>query len=247
MIDIANESLASLALPPETLASNWTVNPFGQARLLSRFREKIAANQVDSLIPTHPAPWTKELHAKYTGIFGRINRQIFGKSAARGFNSLLASMALAWMSGVPLPAIIDNKIKYLTRNKKHVNVDSTIRNMFEFVEDTLRFKYVQLGRAYVDLLRFALEEANLKQHARAVYDFPLALELGVSSIAGQAFVELGLSRITAATIEGLIPHSNPSVERAREWLSGLKIGDLKVSRMIWDELKRKELVENADS
>jgi hypothetical protein len=147
------------------------------------------------------------------------------------------------MNGVPLSVIIEKKIKYKTETKSSVNIDSTIREVFDFIEDTLRFKYVQLGRAYVDLLRFSLREAGLEQQANGVYDFPLALELGVSSVAGQAFVELGLSRITASTLEGLIPDSNPSVDRARRWLSNLKFGDLSVSKMIWDELKRKDLVE----
>src|SRR5258708_34043464 len=38
-----------------------------------------------------------------------------------------------------------------------------------------------------------------------VYPFALALELGVSTEAGTAYVELGLSRIAAAALEGLAP------------------------------------------
>ena len=109
----------------------------------------------------------------------------------------------------------------------------------------LRFKYVQLGRAYVDLLSYAFREAGRTNEARSVYDFPLALELGVATAAGQAFIELGLSRISAATLEPLIPDSKASVERARQWLSGLKYGDFKLSRVIWDELSRKGLVTTA--
>ncbi|XHR30868.1 MAG: DEAD/DEAH box helicase [Chthoniobacteraceae bacterium] len=247
LVEIAAESFKSLKLPAETLASNWTVNPYGQARLLKRFREKITAGDVESLIPAHPVPWSKALVSRYVGIFSRLNREIFGKSASAKFNNLLTSMSLDWMGGKPLPVIIEKRLKYLTKENGSLNPDSAIRKVFEFMEDTLRFKYVQLGRAYVDLLRVALREANLEQQARAVYDFSLALELGVSSVAGQAFVELGLSRITAATLEGLIPDSNPSVERAREWLAGLESGDLKVSRVIWDELKRKEYVEKTVS
>ncbi len=243
LVDYAKKSFALLGLPNEAMAVNWTVSPFGQARLLKRFREKIKLGEVDSLMPIHPVPWTTALHARYTQIFARLNREIFGGKSPGKFNSLLASMSIAWMSGVPLPVIIDKRIKYKKEAKRSINIDSSIREVFDFVEDTLRFKYVQLGRAYVDLLRFSLREAGLEQQANAVYDFPLALELGVSSVAGQAFVELGLSRITASTLESLIPDSNPSVDRARKWLSDLKVGDLAVSKVIWDELKRKELVE----
>ena len=146
------------------------------------------------------------------------------------------------MSGHSLPRIIDARIAWEKKNKVKVKPDSVIRNVFEFIEDQLRFKYVQLGRCYVDLVRFALREADEEDLAKSVYDFPLALELGVSSVAGQAFIELGLSRITSAALEGKIPDSNPSVEAAREWLANLNFKGSKLSQVIWDELQRKGLV-----
>lgn len=73
-------------------------------------------------------------------------------------------------------------------------MDRAVREVFDFVEDNLRFKYVQLGKAYIDLLRQALIENNQEKKSEEIYDFPLSLELGVSSIAGQVFIELGLSR-----------------------------------------------------
>lgn len=245
LVEVATEAFAGLNLPPEAVAMNWMVNPFGQARLLKRFREKIQAGEIDDLIPVHPAPWTQTIYRRYVGIYSRLNREIYGASASPKFNNSLASISLAWMRGEPLPVIIDKKIKYLEGKKvdgRKVNIDSAVRKVFEFVEDVLRFKYVQLGRAYIDLLRFAFEEAGLKNEARGIYDFPLALELGVSTVAGQAFIELGLSRISASALEGLIPDSNPSAEKAREWLSSLTGNEFKLSRVIWDELARKGLL-----
>ncbi|CAJ1240036.1 hypothetical protein JRT27AECX_JRT27AEC_00615 [Escherichia coli] len=63
-------------------------------------------------------------------------------------------------------------------------MDRAVREVFDFVEDNLRFKYVQLGKAYIDLLRQALIENNQEKKSEEIYDFPLSLELGVSSIAG---------------------------------------------------------------
>lgn len=244
LVAAAEEAILELGLPVEALAINWMVNPFGQSRLLKRFQEKIAEGKVEDLIPTPPSPWTKAVYSRYVGIFGRINRQINGKPGSRGFNNLLASVALSWMNGDPLPKIISKKVAYLEKNKEKVNIDSAIRGVFEFVEDILRFRYVQLGRAYVDLLRHALKEANLEELSKSVYDFPLALELGVSSVAGQAFIELGLSRISAATLESLIPDSNPTVERVKLWLAALNGNELGISAVMWAELLRKGLVKD---
>lgn len=242
LISAAEHAINEIDLPNTALSINWTVNPFGQARLLKRFREKIRDGEADDLIPVHPTPWSKSIHSRYVSIFSRLNREIFGRSASSKFNNRLASDALAWMGGQPLPVIIGKRIAFVNKQKGNVKVDTQVREVFDFIEDTLRFKYVQLGRCYVDLLRFALEEAEMPDAAKSVYDFPLALELGVSSTAGQAFVELGLSRITSATLEALIPDSTPTVDRAREWLSGLSETGSKLSRVIWEELLRKGLV-----
>lgn len=247
----ATKAFEALGLPAEAMMVNWTVNPFGQARLLNRFREKIKAGDADELIPVHPSAASatdlKRINTRYVGIFSRINKHIVGKNHSK-FSNKLASVGLNWMRGYPLPLIIKEAIKFEssktseTGSGKKANYDAIIRKVFEFVEDTLRFKYVQLGRAYVDLLRFALTEAKMEDKARSVYDFPLALELGVSSVAGQAFIELGLSRITSSALESLIPDSDPSVETARKWLSGLTGKEFPLSKVIWGELNRKQLI-----
>lgn len=242
LVSAAEAAFHALDLPIEALSINWTVNPFGQARLLKRFREKIKDGKADDLIPVHPVPWSRSIYSRYLGIFSRLNREIFGKSASPKFNNRLASDALAWMGGKPLPVMIGKRISYAQTQRSNVKIDTQVRGVFDFIEDTLRFKYVQLGRCYIDLLKFALEEAELHDAAKSVYDFPLALELGVSSIAGQAFVELGLSRITSATLEALIPDSKPTVDRAREWIAGLSEVGSKLSHVIWEELLRKGLV-----
>lgn len=55
-------------------------------------------------------------------------------------------------------------------------MDRAVREVFDFVEDNLRFKYVQLGKAYIDLLRQALIENNQEKKSEEIYDFPLSLE-----------------------------------------------------------------------
>lgn len=241
LIQAAEKIVEKLALPSEILESNWTVNPFGQARLLARFRVLIAEGRAHELLPQHPSG---DVFDSYVQVFARINKYILGISYA-GFNKKLATIGLAWMRGAPLPFLIGKSIELAQKNKKtnrEVNVDTHVRGTFDFVEDKLRFEYVQLGKAYVDLLRFALHEQKFEAEANSVFDFPLALELGVSSVAGQAFIELGLSRVTASLLQDLIPDSNPTLARAKSWLASLRTEDLKLSKIIFQELVQKGLV-----
>ncbi|WP_320338459.1 DEAD/DEAH box helicase [Enterobacter asburiae] len=234
------QSLNSLDLPHEMLAINWTVDPFGQERIYKRFIEVIKSGGADGLIPRHPSG---DVYQVYVGIFSRINKYILNNNSAK-FSRYLTTMSLNWMRGKSLPEIISLTIKHKKSNSKDgsVNVDRTVREVFEFIEDNLRFKYVQLGRAYVDILRIALMNCDLADKVREIYDFPLSLELGVSSIAGQVFIELGLSRITASYLEGMMPNSNPSLDEAINWIRNIDPKSLEIPLIILRELESKSLI-----
>ncbi|WP_277050119.1 helicase-related protein [Caballeronia mineralivorans] len=245
LIEAAQEAQQALDLPANILESNWTVSPFGQARLLRRFRALIKEGRAKELVPRHPSG---DVLSNYVRIFARVNKYILGVSV-HNFNKKLALVGLSWMRGAPLPVLIKKSIEIANGKKKGnrtVNVDSQVRGTFEFVEDQLRFQYVQLGKAYIDLLRFALLEDNLEQEANSIFDFPLALELGVCSAAGQSFVELGLSRVTASLLQDLLPDSNATPARARSWLKSIDASGLQLSSIIQRELREKGLLAEGD-
>ena len=105
------------------------------------------------------------------------------------------------------------------------------------IEDVVRFQYVQLGRAYIDVLAFALEEAGLDQLKAQIFDFPLALELGVATPSAWSFMELGLSRIAATALAPHFPDSNLTVNQARVWLKELNVEQLQLNPLILSELE----------
>ncbi|MFP9471345.1 DEAD/DEAH box helicase [Pectobacterium brasiliense] len=240
-IEIAvQHSLESLEIPRNVLSLNWTVDPFGQERLYNRFIQKIKEGKADELIPRHPSG---DVYANYVGVFSRINKYILNNNTSK-FSNYLTSMALNWMRGKSLPEIINLSIKKKKEkgSTRPINVDRTVREVFDFVEDNLRFKYVQLGKAYIDLLRQALIDNNLVHKSGEIYDFPLSLELGVASIAGQTFIELGLSRISASYLENIIPNSNPSPQAAKDWLKNNDYETLDLPLTIYRELEDKGLL-----
>lgn len=128
------------------------------------------------------------------------------------------------------------------RPPKPLDVNGVIRNTFELIEDVIRFQYVQLGKAYVEILALALRHTGHEERVKDIFDFPLALELGVATRSGWSFMELGLSRIAASALQPHFPDSNLSVPRAREWLRSLDLESLRLSGVIVDELRRLKLV-----
>lgn len=260
LVEAAQESAISLALPPKILTDNWMINPFGQRRLYDRIVEKIRNEDFETLIPINPH---EKLAPKvYAAIFNRIQRTITGNGG--NFGALVSTIAMQWMKGEPYPLIIARAIlkkkrayekaleeynlqkelepKSKSRPPKSVNPNSVIRQTFDLIEDQVRFQYVQYGKCYVDLLRLALETEGREDLVEQIFDFSLALELGISTGSGRAFIELGLSRISATVLEKIYPNTNLTVNEAGIWLRNLDVEALQLSAVIVEELKRLNLL-----
>lgn len=257
------EALASAAasayeaidLPDHILADNWTIDPFGLKRLYDNLLEKIEEGRVSELLPMNPkdAP-----NGFYEQLFGRIVEQVNGESWK--FGALAGRLAVDWMKGIPYPEMLGRWISRQRKSEirkaeqalkdgknpaKPKTLDALIRDAFDLIEQTVRFQFVQLGKAYRDLLLLALRESGNAHLVPKVFDFALALELGISSKAGTAYVELGLSRIAASALERLSPTDTPlTVEAARALLRSLNLESAKLSPIIETELRRLALIKN---
>ncbi|WP_199084479.1 DEAD/DEAH box helicase [Bosea sp. ASV33] len=250
-----------VALPASLLATNWTVDPFGLRRLYDDMLEKATTGDALSLMPVNPLEGTAS--TSYSSIFARIDREV--NQGSENFARLVSGVALDWMRGLPYPVLLakavrrqerrNDKRREANRIKREQNprsrvrdpgkivVDDVIRREFDLIEDQVRFRFVQLGKAYVDILAMVLREADQDQMVGNIYDFPLALELGISTKSGWSFMELGLSRIAAAALQSEFPDSRLTPDAARNWLAGIPdIGALHLGPIIVEELERLRLI-----
>jgi hypothetical protein len=238
-----------LGLPESVLTSSWMVDPVALASLLRRLRQGVEKGEFGKLVPVNPST---NSYAVYNSIIRRLYKHLGGLNLTgeegrktRGYVSHVTVTALKWMRGEPLTQLVREAVKFqlskarqsAKQNPDQAVIDTAIRNMFVLVEQTIRFKLVQWAKAYVDLLRFALAEAGRDDLVSQVYDFSLALELGVSTTTGRSLVEFGLSRITASAIAELITDSSLTPDQVRTWirdqpedllhrLSGLVVAEL---------------------
>lgn len=253
----ANQAYVNLDLPEHILAENWTIDPFGLKRLYNNILEKIAEEEIDKLLPMNPQDAPSGF---YEALFGRIVMHVNGDS--RNFGALAGRLAVDWMKGIPYPEMLGRWISRRRKSEqrkaeeaemegrtppKPKTLDALIYSAFELIENTVRFQFVQLGKAYRDLLLHALRQTNNSELVPKVFDFALALELGISSKAGTAYVELGLSRIAASALERLSPTDGPlTAQDARKLLRDLNVEQAKLSPIIITELRRLGLV-NVDA
>ncbi|AON53133.1 DEAD/DEAH box helicase [Herbaspirillum seropedicae] len=250
----ASTAYEHINLPDHILADNWTIDPFGLKRLYDNLLEKIEEGRIAELLPVNP----KEADSGfYEAIFGRIVTQVNNESWK--FGALAGRLAVEWMKGIPYPEMLGRWISRRRTSEekaaaqaieegktpaKPKTVDALIRDAFDLIEETVRFEFVQLGKAYRDLLLQALRKTGNEELVPKVFDFALALELGISSKIGAAYVELGLSRIAASALERLSPTDGPlTAMEARKLLRELNVAEAKLSPIIVSELRRLGLIE----
>lgn len=256
----ARAALTELGLPSAVLTSSWMVDPVALASLLTRQKELIRKGEFSKLMPVNPA---SDAYTVYNSIIRRMYKHLGGMTLsgeegkkARGFVNHVTVTALSWMRGDPLTKLVRDAVKYRVSVAKQgprlkpeqAIVDAAIREMFTLIEQTIRFKLVQWAKAYVDLLKFALEAEGRPEMVAQVYDFSLSLELGVSTKTGRSLVEFGLSRITASAIAALITDSSLPPDKVKAWigaqppemlskLSGLIIAELRAKELLGSELE----------
>ena len=252
--DSASLALTQLGLPPAVLTSSWMVDPVALASLLKRQRELIRKGEFKKLLPVNPAT---DSYTVYNSIIRRMYKHLGGMTLsgdegkkARSFVNHVVVTALSWMRGAPLTQLVQEAVKYRVSVSKQgarakseqAVVDGAIRAMFTLIEQTIRFRLVQWAKAYVDLLKFALEAEGRPDMIPLVYEFSLALELGVSTKTGRSLVEFGLSRVTASAVAGLITDSSLTPDKVKAWIRAQPEEMLsKLSSLIVAELRAKNL------
>jgi hypothetical protein len=252
----ASKSAAKLLnLPDEILSSNWTIDPFGQRRLYDLIVSEIKAGKVTQLIPVNPVSSAIDPYPAYVIIFNYIAKAIYRSDG--NFGSFLALYAIPWMKGVPYPVFVSKAVKHeekriaqLKTEKARnapVNVAKVVRSVFDTIENIVRFKYVQYGKVYIDLLSLALRNEGYESLVPTIFDFSLALELGIGTETGKSYIELGISRITAAELQKRFPNSALKVSEAREKLWNMDVEGAGFNPVIVRELLELGLIPPQES
>jgi hypothetical protein len=225
------------------------------ASLLNRLREGVRKKELVKLIPINPS---FDSYKVYQSIFRRLYKHLGGAKLSgeegkgtSGYINYVVVTSLAWMRGSPLTQLVNEAVKFKlsaarkpkSKAPEQAIVDGAIRDMFMTIEQVVRFKLVQWAKAYVDLLKFVLLEQGHPERAAEVYDFSLALELGVSTMTGRSLVEFGLSRITASAVAGLITDSSLTPDKVKEWIRAQPEDMLsQLSGLVLAELRAKDLL-----
>jgi len=186
-----------LTLPVEVVRQSPNLSPHRQQSLHAALLAKAGTDKatVRTLIPAHPRE--SGAYASYSSLLRLCHTHLLGLPESHGSHRYHALMAVFWMSGDPLPKIIDNAINY----DKKKSSRAVIRNTLETIEKVIRFEVVRLMSCYCAVLLQVLDEIGLPEMAGSVPPISLYLEVGASDRSMISFMGLGLSRVAAAILE----------------------------------------------
>lgn len=258
LCNASQEASDELSLPANVLSANWTIDLFALDGLMSFLVSCLKNGELEGLIPKNPSDLGKHSIVHYRDIFNVLFRYV--KGFGGNYGGYVARIAVRWMEGKPYPVILKYEIKskrddiqkrrdienmyvrtvkdYKAKRIGDLNPSKVIKDTFDTIEDVIRFQLVQMGKAYIDILTYVMAENGLSHRVPEIFDFSLALELGVSTIAGRAFLELGLSRIAAAELQRIVPDSDLDVAAARKLIIDFDHTPYSLSQVIVDEIAR---------
>lgn len=256
--DAAEKASEELLLPQHIIEGNWTLDLFALDSLMEYLVGRLNAGTIESVVPKSPADLGKAAFSHYKEIFNILFKYI--KGFDKNFGGYVARIAVRWMEGKPYPFILNyeitsaNRLVTKKRNMERLslmaddrykvkviadaNPSKVIKKAFDTIEDVVRFQLVQMGKAYNDILIHVFNDNGLTHRVSEIFDFALALELGLSTNTGRAFLELGLSRIAASELQKVFPNSNLDISSARENLLGFDPSPHRLSPIILAEIDK---------
>jgi hypothetical protein len=177
-------------LPNQLYIDNIYIHPARLEDLADQFR---SSGSVTKWIPPNP-----NARGSYEGLLPafQLLEMVFFRTGFKTYK-YDTFLALQWMQGLSLKALIENKIRRNEASGDIDRVNELIRELFDELENRLRFKYVKYMKVYADVLRAILVQEHREADLESIPPIHLFLEYGASSLTLINLIALGLSRTSA--------------------------------------------------
>jgi hypothetical protein len=207
--------LAKVDLPSRIISRHPGVSAVALQAMLTYFQGRKGA--VEELLPSGPE--SDDAYPRLIAIFYRINREMTVAFFPPGSIPVYALITIEWMRGLPLGQIIRRRIAYLEEHNRSYNIAAVIRDTMRDVEEVARFRAPKYLSAYLDVLRFHLQQIGREELLTGNLDFDLYLEFGVATKTLLSLIGLGLSRTSAVALNDYLGDDALSEDQIFLWLS----------------------------
>ncbi|MDK1492958.1 DEAD/DEAH box helicase [Sinorhizobium sp. 7-81] len=224
-----------ITLPAHVLRRSPSISPHKQQDLY-RVLERMAAGdraKARALIPAHPRE--SGAYDSYAAVLKLCNMHLVGLPETDRRHRFQALMATFWMSGEPLPRIIERQI---IRGGAEAKSRKIIRDVLDAIEKIVRFEAVRLLSCYCGVLLQLFEDIGMPDLATSVPPISLYLEVGASDRTMISLIAVGLSRASAAILNDAAVDKNMDVAAAKNWLKTRPLEVYGLSPLLLEEANR---------
>lgn len=236
LISALREVVNATKIDRLTIESSPTVSIHRQDALYGRISQSVDKRGVSYVMPKHPLDGNA--YQSYVGAIKRLHDEVLKYPKTEKSHTYYAQLVRRWMSGMPLPRIIDGSYDYRVRNGQNPNIASVIRATLDEIEKDLRYKYVRLFSCYNAVLSQVLRDKSLDAHLGSIPALPMFLEMGACSTTMISFMGLGLSRFTAGKLSGLARRTDMIQSEARSWIRRQQVQSLDIPQASAREIAR---------
>ncbi len=221
------------------LSQSPTVSIHRQQALYDRIEKSLRSRGPAYVIPKHPLDG--QSYPSYVACIKRCHDEVLKYSKSDNSHRYYALIIKRWMSGQPIPQIVDASYKYKIEKGQNPSIATVIRVVLREIENDLRFKYVRLFSCYNSVLEQVLRDNGRSDLVESIPAIPMYLEVGACSTSMLSFMGLGLSRFTSNKLRSLPRRQDMSQSEARNWIRSQDVDALNLPLASIREIKRLRL------
>lgn len=221
----------SIELPDDILKKHYTIHPKKLNKLYEFFKN---TNNLLQWVPKQV--FLNRTNERLKSIFQKINEILLNNyNTQYTVHSLYAS---SWIHDKPLSEIIKDNHEYYLKNNPNRTINTSIRESLKTIESEIRFKYVLYTGAYLDILKYVMEERELDYDIESIPNLPLYLECGSADPLVINLISLGLSRLTSIKLKKskLFSCDEPTATNCFKKLKNLNIDMLDIPNVCKQEI-----------
>lgn len=191
-----------IELSEEIIKKHYTIHPKRLNALYNFFKQE---EKLEDWLPKNvfikkkDYPYEDGTYERLLKIFQKIDELILNRQNQTYTKYTL--LAFSWIHDNLLHEIIEKNHDFNLKKEPDRTINTTIREVLEILESHVRFEYVVYTGAYLDILKYVIEEKRLTIDLEHIPNLPLHLECGSADPLVINLLSLGLSRLTSIKLK----------------------------------------------
>lgn len=230
----------NLELSNEIIKKHYSIHPKRLNNLYNFFKNESNLLQwipKNVFIKKKNYPYEDGTYERLLKIFQKIDEILINRHNQQ--YTKFTPLASSWIHDNLLQEIIESNHTFNLKKEPNRTINTTIREVLKILESNIRFEYVLYTGAYLDILKYVIEERKIDFDLENIPNLPLHLECGSADPLVINLLSLGLSRLTSIKLKKsrLFTCDEPTATNCFKALQSINIDMLDMPLICKQEIK----------